>query len=264
MRKIKNKKLLGSLVVAGVLTALVYLAWPTASGSVAQTTSQQSSKTLTTESSSLNKQQYPVDTASSLWVVVNKGRQLPSIYAPADLVVPTVSLRLSASSSEMRVRADTARAIESMFASAKQEAVNLMLASGYRSYAAQESVYSGYVKTYGQAQADTFSARPGHSEHQTGLAADIEPLNRHCELDICFEATPEGQWLAVNAYQYGFIIRYQKAMQNMTGYQYEPWHIRFVGQALAAQLHTNNQTLEQFFNLPAITDYPAQSFELKI
>jgi D-alanyl-D-alanine carboxypeptidase len=261
MIKIKNRKLLPVVIVGLVLVAVVYLAWPAGAKTANRPTHQK--KPAANLPAAFDKQQYPVDSASSLWVVVNKGRQLPGNYAPANLVTPSVPLRLSASSPEMHVQADTAQAMESMFGQAKQAGINLMLASGYRSYAEQVSLYNNYAKSYGVAQADNFSARPGHSEHQTGLAADIEPASRHCEVDVCFEDTPEGQWLAANAYQYGFVIRYQKQAQSLTGYQYEPWHIRYVGQPLATQLQASGQTLEQYFGLPAITDYSAQSFELK-
>jgi D-alanyl-D-alanine carboxypeptidase len=259
MIKTKNQKLLSTVVVTLVLITVAYLAWPSASNKAAPTQSANASN----QTTAFDKSQYSNDDASSLWVVVNKGRQLPSVYVPAGLTVPTVPLRLSASSPEMHVRTDTAEAMERLFTKAKADGINLMLASGYRSYAEQVSVYNGYVKSDGQVQADNFSARPGHSEHQTGLAADIEPLSRQCEIDPCFAATPEGRWLAANAHHYGFVIRYQKQTQDLTGYHYEPWHIRYVGPQLAVQLQTSGQTLEQFFGLPTFTDYPAQSFELK-
>jgi len=150
----------------------------------------------------------------------------------------------------MQVRKVTATALEQMFAAAKQQGIDLMLSSGYRSYAYQVSLYNGYVQTQGQATADTQSARPGYSEHQTGFAADIEPVSKECEVDPCFGTTPEGIWLAANAYKYGFIIRYTAADQKITGYEAEPWHIRYVGTALSTELHsTGVQTLEQFFGI---------------
>ena len=213
--------------------------------------------------SSFNKKQYSINDPSSLWVIVNKGRVLPSAYVPSNLVTPDVPLRLSASSSEMHVRADTAQALQAMFTAASSQGIKLMLASGYRSYTEQVGLYNGYVAGQGQAAADLSSARPGHSEHQTGLAADVEPASRTCEVEQCFDATPEGQWLAANTHKYGFIIRYQKGQESLTGYEYEPWHIRYVGIALAAQIKASGQTLEQFFDLPAYADYSANSYQLK-
>jgi D-alanyl-D-alanine carboxypeptidase len=256
----KHKKIMASLVVADLLIVVTYLAWPQTpkpnTASVAKPT------TNTTEVE-FDKTQYPTDIASSLWVVVNKGRALPSTYIPANLTVPGIPLRLSSSSGEMHVRADTAMALETMTKSASGQGIQLMLASGYRSYSDQVSVHQNYAASQGAAAADTFSARAGHSEHQTGLAADLEPTSRKCELDQCFDATPEGQWLAANCYKYGFVIRYQKDTTNLTGYEYEPWHVRYIGTDLAAQLHKTGQTLEQFFDLPVYTDYPQDSLQLK-
>jgi len=212
----------------------------------------------------VNRSQYSVNDPSSIWVVVNKGRVLPSDFIPADLAVPNVALRLPSSDPEMQLRKTAATALEQMFSAANQQNVHLMLASGYRSYGEQVSVYSGFVGTQGVQSTDASSAKPGYSEHQLGLAADVEPTDRNCETDPCFAATPEGQWVAANSYKYGFIIRYPKDKQNLTGYEYEPWHLRFVGSALAMQLHGNGQTMEQFFGLPVYADYPANPYQLKI
>lgn len=247
-----------------MLILIVFYAWP--GKSIAPIKGNPAAKDSTapgSQTSAFDRTKYPTDAASSLWVVVNKGRALPSDYAPASLAVPNVPLRLSSSASEMQLRQEAASALETMFSAAKSQGINLMLASGYRSYSAQSSVYSSYVSQSGVAQADNFSARPGHSEHQTGLAADIEPLSRACEVEQCFESTPEGRWLAANSYKYGFVIRYQKTTQNLTGYEYEPWHVRYVGNGLAGQLQQSGQTLEQFFGLPAYTSYPDQQVELK-
>lgn len=210
-----------------------------------------------------NKSRYSVNDPASIWAVVNKGRVLPSDYLPANLVTPNVALRLAVSDPEMSVRKDAAIALEKLFAAAKSDSWHLMLASGYRSYTEQISVYNAEVQNNGQAGADQESARPGHSEHQTGLAADLEPSSRNCELEVCFADTVEGKWLAANAYKYGFIIRYQKDKTSLTGYAYEPWHIRYIGVDLASEINKTGQTLEQFFNLPATADYPAASYQLK-
>ena len=125
-----------------------------------------------------------------------------------------------------------------------------MLASAYRSYTLQKALYKLYVQEQGKAVADTRSARPGYSEHQTGLAVDLEPLDRTCEVQSCFGQTDEGQWLAAHAHTFGFIIRYTEGHEKTTGYMYEPWHIRYVGKDLATKVHAKgNQTLEAFFKL---------------
>jgi D-alanyl-D-alanine carboxypeptidase len=204
-----------------------------------------------------NRQQYSLTDPASLWLVVNKIRPLnPKDYAPADLVVPNVPLRLNSNQEEMHVRAQTAKAMESMVNDAGKQGIKLMLASGYRSYNFQVNLYNGYVKQQGQAEADKQSARPGYSEHQTGLAADLEPASRTCEVEQCFAATPEGKWLAANAYKYGFVIRYADGKDKTTGYEYEPWHVRYVGTSLATEMHKQHvSTLEEFFGLPAAPDY---------
>lgn len=262
----KNKKLLYSLIFTVILASVVVLAWPaknlTSISPSNEPIAPVNSSSQTT-AKSIDKNQFPTDSASSLWAIVNKGRVLPSDYVPAGLMTPEVPLRLSSSSSEMKMRADAAIQLKKMFEDAKRDNINLQLESGYRSYSEQSVVYSGYVASSGMQQADTFSARPGHSEHQTGLAADIEPINRNCEVEQCFADTPEGKWLASNSYKYGFIIRYTKENQQYTGYEYEPWHVRYVGYELAMQTYQSGQTLEQFFGLPNYTSYPSQSLALK-
>ena len=197
-----------------------------------------------------DKLRFSVTDPSSLWVIANKKHPLaPVDYTPADLVYPQVPLRVPGNES-MQVRVSTARALEAMFAAADKDAVHLMLSSGYRSYNYQVSLYNGYVKSQGQSVADTQSARPGYSEHQTGLAVDLEPANRHCEVEDCFADTPEGKWLQVYAYRYGFLLRYTPAGQAVTGYKGESWHYRYVGIELSQHLHDILvPTLEQFFTV---------------
>jgi D-alanyl-D-alanine carboxypeptidase len=209
------------------------------------------------QQATFNKEQFSLTNPNSIWVVVNKHNPLqPKDYAPTDLVVPSIPLRTSASNGEMHLRKAAATALENMSADAKAQGVHFMLASGYRSYSLQVSVYGSEVKSYGQGKADTESARPGYSEHQTGLAMDLEDANRTCEVTDCFANLPEGKWLAANAYSYGFIIRYVPSKVAVTGYRYEPWHIRYIGTDLSTQMHKDNiLTLEEFFSLPAASSY---------
>ncbi len=209
-----------------------------------------------------NKDKYSLNDPSSLWAIANKGRQLPADYVPANLVNPNVPLRLDSSSPEMMLRQDAASALAQMFTAAQKDDLKLMLASGYRPYSQQVALYNRYVSQDGQAAADTYSAKPGHSEHQLGLAADVEPVSRICEVDQCFADTAEGKWVAANAYKSGFIIRYPKGKESQTGYEYEPWHVRYVGAALAAQIYKTDTTLEQFFGLPYYDSYPDQPYKL--
>ncbi len=209
----------------------------------------------TTSPPAFDKTAFSTTQPDSIWVVVNKQHKLPDGYVPPDLVTPSVKLRLSAGSEDMKVRSEMATAMEAMFADASQAGQALLLASGYRSEASQKSLYNGYVSKDGQVAADRYSARPGYSEHQTGLAFDVGAASRKCEIEECFGDLPEGQWVAAHAHEYGFIVRYGKDQEPLTGYQYEPWHLRYVGKALAAELSAKHQTLEQFFGLPPALAY---------
>lgn len=215
-------------------------------------TSQQSKKTKTAiqTNAGFNTTAMSTTDPSSTWIVVNKQHPLsPKDYVPSDLVTPNVPLRVPGNES-MQLRQVTATALEAMFAGASKDGLNLMLSSGYRSYTYQTNLYNGYVAAQGQATADTQSARPGYSEHQTGFAADVEPVNKNCEVESCFGDTAEGKWVAANAYKYGFIVRYTSGDEPISGYEPEPWHIRYVGTELANELHrTNTSTLEQFFGI---------------
>lgn len=257
-------RVLAKVVIFIMLVALVVLLWHRHTGDqrFSNSASGSSSKS-STPAATFNKSQYSVNDPASIWVIVNKGRILPSSYVPAGLVVPSVLLRVSPGSPEMHLRSDAAGALQLLFNNANATGLHLMLASGYRPYSEQVSLYSGYVSSLGQSAADISSARPGHSEHQTGLAADLEPASRTCEVDLCFANTPEGKWLATNAYKYGFIIRYPADKTTVTGYEYEPWHVRYVGTILSEEMHAKNiTTLEEFFGLASYTSYPSSSYQL--
>lgn len=207
-----------------------------------------------TPPATLNKDRYSVSEAGSLWWVVNKARPLnPKTYVPPNLVYPNVPLRAPGDAS-MHIRSDVAVAAKQLFDAAKAAGYAPLLSSGYRSYNTQNSVYNGYVASDGQAAADTYSARPGHSEHQTGLAFDI-CNSGNCQLEESFADTGLGKWVAQNAHRYGFTIRYHKGKQHITGFTYEPWHLRYVGTDLASELYKTGLTLEEYFELPAAPNY---------
>ena len=208
-----------------------------------------------TPTSGFDKTRFSIDDPSSLWVVVDKLRPLnPQDYAAPDLVdVPVAHVYAP------KLRKEASDQVVAMFAAfTAQTGLKMQSQSAYRSYSAQVSTYNGWVSTLGQAGADKQSARPGFSEHQTGLAIDISADPNTCALQDCFADTPQGTWLAANAYQYGFILRYPNGMDAITGYKFEPWHYRYVGVALATEMHdTGVATLEEFFGLPAAPDYAA-------
>ncbi len=259
---------LKGLILFAVVIAAVYGAYVRThnhSQNAAKNSGAASSSSASSASSKgFDKHKYSINDSASLWVVVNKARVLPSNYAPADLVVPNVPLRDAPGSEEMHLRAEAGTALENLVSEATKSGIKLRLSSGYRSYANQQSLYAGYVAQSGREAADASSARPGHSEHQTGLAADLSPTNRVCDMQQCFAATPEGKWLAANAYKSGFIIRYRQGTQSVVGYQYEPWHVRFLGTDLAARIQQSGKTVEEFFGLPPAPVYPVSSYELKL
>jgi D-alanyl-D-alanine carboxypeptidase len=226
-----------------------------ASSTTAKTSSTNSSST-SKNPTTFDKTEHSLTDPKSVWVVVNKKRPLqPQDYIPADLVTPSLPLRVPGNES-MQMRKVTADNLSDLFAAAKTADNPLMVSSGYRSYSYQVSLYGKYVTDQGKAVADTQSARPGYSEHQTGLAVDVEPIDQKCDVDQCFADLPAGKWLAANAYKYGFIIRYPKDKTAVTGYEYEPWHIRYVGVDLATEMHNQNvETMEEFFGTGAAPDY---------
>lgn len=188
--------------------------------------------------------QWDIDSASSFTVVVNKQRPLrPLDYVPADLRAVNV-----AHTWDPQLRDAAATAVERMFAAATSEAgLSLASNSAYRSYATQQKIYKGD---------DLSTARPGFSEHQTGLAIDIGAASGKCSLATCFASTPEGKWLAGNAWRFGFVLRYPDGQTAVTGYEFEPWHYRFIGIDAAAAYHAAGSTsLEAFFGLPAAPNY---------
>lgn len=226
-------------------------AWRVQQHQHTQKSTKTSSQVSSTASSvqNFNKSQFSVNTPGSPWWIVNKTRPLPSGYTPKNLVVPTVKLRLGSGSEQMHVDATVAPAIQKLFDAAKANGTPLLLASGYRSEGYQRQLYEGYVKNDGQVAADKYSARPGTSEHQTGFAFDICPDTSDCQLVQSFGDTDTGKWVASHAHEFGFIVRYQKGKDAVTGYEYEPWHLRYVGVPLASELFKTNQTMEEFFNI---------------
>lgn len=195
-----------------------------------------------------------IDDPASIWVVANKSRALnPRTFVPPDLVYPDVP-----NINGQPMRQATADAIVAMFAAGSSEAgLQFSVQSAYRSYDTQVRVYNADVAANGQAYADTDTARPGTSEHQTGLAVDISAVPANCSLDACFGTTPQGQWLAANAWRFGFLLRYPADKVDVTGYTYEPWHFRYVGVELATEMHRAGvTTLEEFFGVPGGTVYP--------
>ena len=158
-------------------------------------------------------------------LIANKTYSLPSSYAPGDIT------------DEVKA------AFAKMQQAAAKEGLNIYISSGYRSYNSQNTIYNNYVSKDGKVQADTYSARPGYSEHQTGLCFDLNTI------DDSFANTPESAWLEKHAQEYGFIIRYPKGKEALTGYQYEPWHLRYLGVDLATSVYNSGLCLEEYLGI---------------
>jgi D-alanyl-D-alanine carboxypeptidase len=191
--------------------------------------------------------------AGRRWVVVNKLRPLEPIdAAPSPLVAPTVR-----SLSGGDLRADAAEGLSALAAGAKAAgAGEVAMLSGYRSYTTQQSTYAQHVGADGQQVADLESARAGYSEHQTGITLDLVACAGGCGGLDDFAGTAQGRWVADHAWEYGFIVRYEDGATGITGYKAEPWHLRFVGPALARAYHDGGwHSLEEFFGLPAAPEY---------
>lgn len=176
-------------------------------------------------------------------LVVNKVFTLGSDYVPEDLV--EVNVRFSGADSTKYMTEEAAKALEEMFEAAKEDGINLIGRSGYRSYTTQQATFNSKVNQWGLEQAEKFSARAGKSEHQTGLAMDIISTEFQ-KLHTDFQYTDSYQWLIENCADYGFILRYLKGKSDITGYNFEPWHFRYVGVEHSKEIMDSDLTLEEY------------------
>lgn len=185
----------------------------------------------------------------SIHVLVNKEHTLPSDYTPTDLVVPDVRFPFAEDDPKKQLRKEAAQALEKLFAAAEAEGHYLYAISGYRSYERQEAIFASNVQKHGEEHANTFSARAGESEHQTGLVMDISSEAVGFQLVTEFGETPEGKWVQEHAHEYGFVVRYPEGKEAITKYQYEPWHLRYLGVEVATALYESGQTYEEYLGL---------------
>jgi zinc D-Ala-D-Ala carboxypeptidase len=191
-----------------------------------------------------------VQNIDDILIVANKERNLPADYEPKDLVIPEIPFPFKEDLPKKKMRGEAARAIEKLFKGAEDQGLELLAQSGYRSYDTQVSIFAYNANQYGEEKANQVSAQPGQSEHQTGLAMDVTSPKVNYELVEKFGETPEGKWVAENAHTYGFIIRYPKGKEEVTGYQYEPWHLRYVGVEHAEEIYKRRITLEEYLQKP--------------
>ena len=173
-------------------------------------------------------------------VLVNKNNRLNDDFIPEDLI----KLDLNYSNDQKYLRKEAALSFYKLSSDAKKINYRIIIVSGYRSYTYQEKLFEYYVKEKGMNYALMCSAKPGHSEHQTGLAIDVEGSNLDYDL---FEESKEFDWMKKNAHKYGFILRYPKGRENITGFKYEPWHYRYVGKKVATIIYENDITFEEYY-----------------
>lgn len=173
-------------------------------------------------------------------VLVNKYNYLGEDYVPKNLT----KIDSKYSSDEKYMEKDAATSFEEMAKQAKKEGYNIRAVSTYRSFKYQTSLYNRYASSDGKEKADTYSARAGYSEHQTGLAVDVDNINTSY---TSFGLTKEFEWMKENSYKYGFILRYTKETEFITGYVNEPWHYRYVGKEIALYIHNNPMTYEEYY-----------------
>lgn len=178
---------------------------------------------------------------SNLLKIVNKNNSIPSDYVPGDLV--------NIEGTELQMRQESATALGKLFDAAKKDNIILAACSGYRSYEVQDRLFDSNVNDLGMKEAEMVSARPGKSEHQLGLAMDVSCGSINYKLEESFGTLPEGIYVKENAHKYGFIIRYPDGKSNSTGYAYEPWHIRYVGEETAKAIYESGKTMEEYFGV---------------
>ena len=181
--------------------------------------------------------------ASSLLALINPTTQLsPVDYTPPNLV--------SVGGTGLILRPEAADAVEDLIADARAAGHSIKLLSAYRSYSRQAALFNQYQSKYGTAYAERISARPGTSEHQLGLAADLGYTSSQAELKEAFGQTPAGIWIAEHANDYGLIIRYPQGKEEITGYKYEPWHVRYIGKEHAKALaESGAETYEEYVKM---------------
>ena len=181
----------------------------------------------------------PADNLNTNLLLVNKYNYLTEDYVPSNLE----NISTTYARSGMQLVKEAKEAFETLSENAKKDGMNVIAMSSYRSYDYQVNLYNNYVAQDGKEAADKYSARPGYSEHQTGLAVDVYNLDLPY---TSFEETEEFTWMQENAYKYGFILRFPKDKVDITGYQYESWHYRYVGKKVAKEIKDNNLTLEEY------------------
>lgn len=173
-------------------------------------------------------------------MLVNKYNYLPRDYIPSNLVTINKYAK-----SRIMLKEEAYKAFLKLAKDMEKDNLSIRIISAYRSFDYQENLYNNYLKTATKSIVDTYSARPGYSEHQTGLVIDVD--NNKLDYNN-FHLTKEFIWMQENAYKYGFILRYPKDKENITGYKYEPWHYRYVGKEIAEYIQKHSITYEEYYH----------------
>lgn len=180
--------------------------------------------------------------------LVNKHHGLSSSYRSRQLVTLTIPTVYAKGSERTLMAAEAAYALARLYYDGRKQGHTLYALSAYRSYSTQASLYKYWVNARGTVYASKYVARPGHSEHQTGLAVDMTSRQMRMGLYSSFDQTSEGKWMIQNAHRYGYIVRYPKGKEKITGYNYEPWHLRYVGVKEAMMIKQHNWTFEDWWS----------------
>lgn len=210
---------------------------------------EENSKDINADEENLNNDSNSIIKPEGILIVANKNRPLDSEYKPEDLIVPDIKFSFDEEHEKRYMREEAAKALESLFKNAYEEGKYIFAVSGFRSYNTQKYVFNDLANRLGEEEANKVSARPGQSEHQTGLAMDITSQNVGFRLVEEFGNTDEGKWVESNAHRFGFIIRYPEDKTHITGYKYEPWHLRYVGKDVAEEIYSEQITLEEYFGI---------------
>lgn len=176
-------------------------------------------------------------------LLVNRNHKLSESYKSKNLVVAKLSFSKGITEEEKLIDKSIEEPLTKLFNAASSDGYTLYILSGYRSYETQKNIYDYRKKQNGKKYADSYTAEPGHSEHQTGLAVDLTNKSNN------FTGSKEAEWLSKNSYKYGFIIRYEQGKENITGYKYEPWHIRYVGCDIAKKIYESKISLEEYLHI---------------
>ncbi len=188
-----------------------------------------------------------ISDVDSLFVLANKANRFPNDFKPKNLITP--KSKHAGSPSRRQLREPAANAMDDLISAAKADSVEIQTVSAYRSISYQRGLFKAYAKRHSEEEANQFSARAGHSEHHTGLCVDVSSPSVGYGLDYSYGNTKEGKWIEDNSYKYGYVVRYPRDKNILTGYRYEPWHLRYFGVPLATYLHETDLSYEEFIAL---------------